>query len=168
MILLSAETVAFTLVRNCNMSCFATYCSGGWRVKVIYTFGSCEGGAQLWEDVVVKIYHFYELFTSVMPYPETTTQVFNLFLVKPCLENLHSSSGSRWTFVYFPLWLIDQTIFTIFQLRRYKYASEMSIVPHRNSAWRMARVHAKVRPYEHGETKTVGLHGPPLHPKSLR
>lgn len=56
-------------------------------------FGSCEGGADLCEEGLwdVKIYHFYELFTSVMPYPETTTQVFNLFLVKPCLENLSSS-----------------------------------------------------------------------------
>lgn len=79
-----------------------------------------------------KIYHFYELFTSVMPYPETTTQVFNLFLVKPCLENVHSSSGSRWTFVYFQLRLIDQTIFTIFQLQHYKHMTEMNILPHRN------------------------------------
>lgn len=98
-------------------------------------FGSCEGGADLCEEGLwdVKIYHFYELFTSVMPYPETTTQVFNLFLVKPCLENLSSSSGSRWTFVYFQLWLIDQTIFTVFQLQDYKYVTEMNILPHRNS-----------------------------------
>lgn len=103
------------------MLCFATCCWGVLQVKVIYATGSCEGKVELWEEGLwdVKIYHFYELFTSVMPYPETTTQVFNLFLVKPCLENLHSSSGSRWTFVYFQLWLIDQTICAIFQLQRY-------------------------------------------------
>lgn len=134
--LLSAQTVAFTLVRNCNTLCFATYYWGGLQVKVIYTFGESLAHVRVEQAYGrlrgVKIYHFYELFTSVMPYPETTTQVFNLFLVKPCLENLHSSSGSRWTFVYFQLWLIDQTIFTIFQLQHYKYAAEMNILPHRN------------------------------------
>lgn len=65
------------------------------------------------------IYHLYELFTSTMPYPETTTQVFNLFLVKLCLENFHSSSGSERTFVYFQLWLIGQTISPIFQSQHY-------------------------------------------------
>lgn len=96
---------------------------GGLQVKVIYTFGEIlahvrveRSYGRLWG---VKIYHFYELFTSTMPYPETTTHVFNLFLVKLSLENLHSSSGSKWTFVYFQLWLIDQTIFTIFQLQHY-------------------------------------------------
>lgn len=96
MSLLSAETVAFTLVRNRNTLCFATYCWGGFAgqsdLHLWRDFGSCEGGAELREEGLwgVKIYHFDELFTSVMPYPETTTQVFNLFLVKPCLENLHS------------------------------------------------------------------------------
>ena len=49
--------------------------------------GSCEGGAELWEEEGLwgaKIYHFYELFTSAAPFPETT-QVFNLRLVKACL-----------------------------------------------------------------------------------
>lgn len=114
---------------------------GVLQVKVIYTFGeslayvwvrwSC-GEEGLWD---VKIYHFYELFTGLMPYPETTTQVFNLFLVKPCLENLHSSLGSTWTFVYFKLWLIDQTISTIFQLQQYNYMTEMYFLLHRNSIW---------------------------------
>lgn len=30
----------------------------------------------------------------------------------------------------------------------------------------MVWVHMKVRAYKRGETKTVGLHGPPLHPES--
>ena len=94
------------LVGKGYMLCFATYCLGGfagqsdlslWRV-----LGSCKGGAALWEEgwLGVKIYHFYELFTSVIPYPETTTKVFNLFLVKVCLEKLHSSSGSMQTCLF--------------------------------------------------------------------
>jgi len=71
------------------------------QVKVIYTFwretDSYEGEVELREEGLphVKIYHFHELFTSLMPYPETTTQVCNLFFVKPCMENLNSSCGSE-------------------------------------------------------------------------
>lgn len=53
-------------------------------------FDLCKGEVELREEVLqrVKIYHFHELLTSAMPYPETTTQVSNLFFVKPCLEKV--------------------------------------------------------------------------------
>lgn len=64
---------------------------------------ACEGKVEYREEGLhkVEIYHFNELFTSVCPYPETTTQVFNLFIVKLCLENLNSYFWSKWSFVYF-------------------------------------------------------------------
>lgn len=97
----SAETVAFILVKKKNAIRYIDYimlgrfCRSKW-----FTPSESLAHARMERSYKRRgrgeIHHFHELFfffffTSVMPYPETTTQVFNLFLVKPCLENLWSS-----------------------------------------------------------------------------
>lgn len=67
-------------------------------------------GTQDWWEIV-----WWRFVISMnLTFPRTTTEVFNLFLVKPCLEKLHSSSRRRETFVYFQTGLIERAIFAIF------------------------------------------------------